>query len=158
MSKNKNPDHSSNTYSSDRVIGWREVVILPQLGIDKIKAKIDTGARSSALHAFNIVEFQRNGKDFIRFQVHPVQRDRITTVTSEAELLEYRKVRNSGGGVQLRPVIMTEIKLGQSSWAIELTLTNRDVMGFRMLLGRQAVRNKFLIDPGRSFLQSRRKR
>ena len=158
MSKNKNPDHSSNTYSSDRVIGWREVVILPQLGIDKIKAKIDTGARSSALHAFNIVEFQRNGKDFIRFQVHPVQRDRITTVTSEAELLEYRKVKNSGGGVQLRPVIMTEIKLGQSSWAIELTLTNRDVMGFRMLLGRQAVRNKFLIDPGRSFLQSRRKR
>ena len=158
MSKNKNPDHSSNTYSSDRVIGWREVVILPQLEIDKIKAKIDTGARSSALHAFNIVEFQRNGKDFIRFQVHPVQRDRITTVTSEAELLEYRKVKNSGGGVQLRPVIMTEIKLGQSSWAIELTLTNRDVMGFRMLLGRQAVRNKFLIDPGRSFLQSRRKR
>ena len=158
MSKNKNPGHSSNTYSSDRIIGWREVIILPQLGIDKIKAKIDTGARSSALHAFNIREFKRDGKDFIRFQVHPLQRDRITTVTSEAELLEYRKVRNSGGVAQLRPVIMTEIKLGESSWAIELTLTNRDVMGFRMLLGRQAVRNRFLIDPGRSFIQSRRKR
>lgn len=158
MSNNKNRDYSSNTSSSDRVIGWREVVILPQLGIDKIKAKIDTGARSSALHAFNIVEFKRDGKDFVRFQVHPKQRDRLTTVTSEAELLEYRKVRNSGGGVQLRPVIMTEIKLGENSWSMELTLTNRDVMGFRMLLGRQAVRNKFLIDPGRSFLQSRRKR
>ena len=158
MSKNKSSNHSSNISSFDRVIGWREVVVLPQLGIDKIKAKIDTGARSSALHAFDIVEFQRDGKKFIRFQVHPVQRDRITTVTSEAELLEYRKVRNSGGVAQLRPVIITEIKLGESSWAIELTLTNRDVMGFRMLLGRQAVRNRFLIDPGRSFLQSRRKR
>lgn len=157
MSKNQTPNHSSNRYSSARVIGWREVVILPQLGIDKIKAKIDTGARSSALHAFNIREFKRDGKDFVRFQVHPLQRDREFTVTSEAELLEYRKVRNSGGVAQLRPVIMTEIKLGESSWAIELTLTNRDVMGFRMLLGRQAVRNKFLIDPGKSFLQSRRK-
>ena len=158
MSKNQNPDHSSNTYSSARIIGWREVVILPQLGIDKIKVKIDTGARSSALHAFNIREFKRDGKDLIRFQVHPLQRDRAFTVTTEAELLEYRKVRNSGGVAQLRPVIMTEIELGGYSWSIELTLTNRDVMGFRMLLGRQAVRNKFLIDPGRSFLQSRRKR
>ena len=158
MSKNQNQNYLSNTSNSPKVIGWREVVVLPQLGIDKIKVKIDTGARSSALHAFNIREFKRDGKDFVRFQVHPLQRDRITTVTSEAELLEYRKVRNSGGVAQLRPVIMTEIKLGDSSWSIELTLTNRDVMGFRMLLGRQAVRNKFLIDPGRSFLQSRRKR
>ena len=158
MSKKQNTDYYPNKDSSERVIGWREVVVLPQLGIDKIKVKIDTGARSSALHAFNIREFKRDGKDLVRFQVHPLQRDRITTVTSEAELLEYRKIRNSGGGDQLRPVIITEVKLGESSWKIELTLTNRDVMGFRMLLGRQAVRNKFLIDPGRSFLQSRRKR
>ena len=158
MSKKQNADYYLSKYSSDRVIGWREVAVLPQLGIDKIKVKIDTGARSSALHAFNIREFKRDGKDFVRFQIHPLQRDRNTTVTSEAELLEYRKVRNSGGAAQLRPVIITEIKLGENSWSIELTLTNRDVMGFRMLLGRQAVRNKFLIDPGRSFLQSRRKR
>ena len=139
------------------IIGWREVITLPQLGIEKIKAKIDTGARSSALHAFNIKELQREGKQIIQFQVHPVQRDNKTTITSEAELLEYRKIRNSGGIAQLRPVIKTEVNLGGQSWTIELTLTNRDVMGFRMLLGRQAVRNKFLVDPGRSFLQSRRK-
>ena len=157
MSKNQNLNYSSDTYSSARVIGWRENVVLPQLGIEKIKVKIDTGARSSALHAFNIAEFKRDGKDLIRFQVHPLQRDRALTVSTEAELLEYRKVRNSGGVAQLRPVILTEIRLGESSWSIELTLTNRDVMGFRMLLGRQAVRNKFLIDPGRSFLQSRRR-
>ena len=158
MSKKQNTDYYPDKDSSERVIGWREVVVLPQLGIDKIKVKIDTGARSSALHAFNIREFKRDGKDLVRFQVHPLQRDRDTTITSEAELLEYRKIRNSGGVAQLRPVIITEVKLGESSWKIELTLTNRDVMGFRMLLGRQAVRNKFLIDPGRSFLQSRRKR
>ena len=159
MSKNQKPNYLFNTSASDstKIIGWREAIALPQLGIDKIKVKIDTGARSSALHAFDLVEFKQDGKDLIRFQVHPLQRDRTVTVTAEAELLEYRKVRNSGGVAQLRPVIMTEIELGGQSWAIELTLTNRDVMGFRMLLGRQAVRNRFLIDPGRSFLQSRRK-
>ena len=154
----QNRNYLYSTSESVRIIGWREVVVLPQLGIEKIKAKIDTGARSSALHAFNISEFKRDGKDLIRFQVHPLQRDRAFTITSEAELLEYRKVRNSGGAAQLRPVIITQIELGDRSWSIELTLTNRDVMGFRMLLGRQAVRNRFLIDPGRSFLQSRRKR
>lgn len=148
-------------YHSDsqslETIGWREVITLPQLGIEKIKAKIDTGARSSALHAFDVRQLQREGKQIIQFQVHPVQRDNKTTMIAEAELLEYRKVRNSGGIAQLRPVIKTEVNLGGQSWTIELTLTNRDVMGFRMLLGRQAIRNKFLVDPGRSFLQSRRK-
>lgn len=130
---------------------------LPQLEIGKIKAKIDTGARSSALHAFNIRELSVEGKQIIRFQVHPLQRDSKTTITAEAELLEYRRIRNSGGVAQLRPVIKTNIKVGEQIWAIELSLTDRDVMGFRMLLGRQAVRNKFLVDPGRSFIQSRRK-
>ena len=136
------------------IIGWRETIALPQLGIERIKAKIDTGARSSALHAFHIHQDTHNGKQIVRFQVHPQQRNSKITVTTEAELLEYREVRNSGGIANLRPVILTEVQLGRHKWQIELTLTNRDVMGFRMLLGRQAVRGKFLVDPGKSFIQS----
>ncbi|MBE9127317.1 MULTISPECIES: ATP-dependent zinc protease [unclassified Coleofasciculus] len=136
------------------IIGWRERITLPELGITDIKAKIDTGARSSALHAFDVETFQRNGKMIVRFKVHPYQRDTHRTVTAEAELLEQRQVRNSGGHSQLRPVIQTMVELNGRRWQIELTLTNRDVMGFRMLLGRQAVRKRFLVDAGRSFLQS----
>ena len=156
MSSSKKND-SSGSNLSNKIIGWREHVALPQLKIGKIKAKIDTGARSSALHAFNIRELLVEGKRIIRFQVHPRQRDSKETITAEAELLEYRKIRNSGGVAQLRPVIKTNIEVGKQVWAIELSLTDRDVMGFRMLLGRQGVRNKFLVDPGRSFIQSRRK-
>jgi hypothetical protein len=134
------------------IIGWREILILPELGISAIKAKIDTGARSSALHAFHIEKVTKKGKDLVKFQVHPYQRNSQITITTEAELLEYREVTNSGGHTQLRPVIKTIVKLGHQSWPIELTLTNRDVMGFRMLLGRQAVRHRFLVDPGGSFL------
>jgi hypothetical protein len=139
-------------YQKLAIIGWREMLVLPELGISEIKAKIDTGARSSALHAFHIEKIIKNGKNMVKFQVHPYQRDSHTTITSEAELLEYREITNSGGHTQLRPVIKTIVKLGHQSWPIELTLTNRDVMGFRMLLGRQAVRKKFLVDPGGSFL------
>lgn len=157
MSKIRPQKFDPNFSSSQQVIGWRENVALPKLNIPIIKAKIDTGARSSALHAFNIRELELNGSRIIQFQVHPRQRDNQTTVIAEAELLEYRKIRNSGGIAQLRPIIKTQIELGKQIWAIELSLTDRDVMGFRMLLGRQAVRNKFLVDPGKSFLQSRRK-
>ena len=136
------------------IIGWRETIALPQLGINKIKAKIDTGARTSVLHAFHIKMSDHNGQKIVHFQVHPIQRNAKTTLTAEAELLEYREVKNSGGVAQLRPVILTEVELGTEKWKIELTLTNRDVMGFRMLLGRQAVRGKFLVDPGKSFIQS----
>lgn len=136
------------------IIGWRETIALPELGISQIKAKIDTGARSSALHTFHVEEFRRDGKKMLRFQVHPYQRNSRQTVTTEAELLEYRQIRNSGGHAQLRPVVLTTVELGGQQWQIELTLTNRDVMGFRMLLGRQAIRHHFLVDPGKSFLQS----
>lgn len=134
------------------VIGWREWLNLPELGIRQIKAKIDTGARSSALHAFHIQQLQDNGKKIIRFEVHPYQRNSHHTVTAEAELLEWREVRNSGGVAQVRPVIQTKVELGGQQWLIELTLTNRDVMGFRMLLGREAIRKRFLVDSGRSYL------
>jgi hypothetical protein len=133
------------------VIGWREWLDLPELGIKTIKAKIDTGARSSALHAFHVEAFERDRQNMVRFQVHPKQRNNYT-ISTEAELLEWRQVRNSGGQTQLRPVIRTTVKLGSQQWAIELTLTNRDVMGFRMLLGREALRKRFLVNPGRSYL------
>lgn len=135
-------------------IGWRETVALPQLSIPEIKAKIDTGARSSALHAFHVRQFQQHGQDMVSFQVHPYQRDSHYTVTTSALLLKYTNVKNSGGHVQRRPVIKTIVELGGKQWEIEMTLTNRDSMGFRMLLGRQSVRGLFLVDPGRSFLLS----
>lgn len=135
-------------------IGWREWVALPDLGLTEIKAKIDTGARSSALHAFDIEAFSRSGKEMVRFKVHPYQDDTSRVVVAKAELLDWRQVRNSGGQTQLRPCVSTPVALGGQSWAIELTLTNRDEMGFRLLLGRQALRDRFLVDPGRSFLQS----
>lgn len=138
---------------SAQIIGWREWLSLPELGITQIKAKIDTGARSSALHAYDIEEIPPQGdRPRIRFKVHPQQRDTMTVVTAQADVLDRREVRNSGGKAELRYVIVTPVQLAQQQWPIELTLTNRDVMGFRMLLGRQAVRGRFLVDPGNSYL------
>jgi hypothetical protein len=144
------------------IIGWREHLALPGLGIQEVKAKIDTGARSSALHAFDVEIFTDQGKQMVSFKVHPYQRDSHHTVATVAELLDQRLVRNSGGQATIRPVILTTVELNSAAasgekshrWLIELTLTNRDVMGFRMLLGRQAVRQRFLVDAGRSYLHS----
>ncbi|MCT7984138.1 ATP-dependent zinc protease [Laspinema sp. A4] len=136
------------------VMGWREWVSLPELGIEKIKAKIDTGARSCAIHAFDIESFNQQGKHLVRFKVHPYQRDSIQTITTVSPLVDARQVRNSGGQAELRLVIVTQLEILGYQWPIELTLTNRDVMGFRMLLGRQALRHRFLVDPGKSFLLS----
>ncbi|MGI0479475.1 ATP-dependent zinc protease [Geminocystis sp. CENA526] len=136
------------------LIGWRESLALPTLGIDKINAKIDTGARTSALHAFHIKIHKENDRDMVKFQVHPIQRNSHISIECIAPLIEYRHVTNSGGHTQLRPVIQSTVKLGDYQWNIELTLTNRDAMGFRMLLGRQAVKNRFLVDCGKSFIYS----
>lgn len=134
------------------VIGWREWVDLPGLGIKRVKAKVDTGARSSCLHAFDLEPFTRRGRDWVRFQVHPIQRNNKKTIAVEAAVLEYRSVRSSSGKASLRPVIVTEVKLMDRVVPVEMTLANRDVMGFRMLLGREAVRRRFLVDPGKSYL------
>lgn len=136
------------------VVGWREWVGLPGLDIGAIKAKIDTGARSSSLHAYDMKRFRRRGVSMIRFKVHPLQRDFRTVVESEAKLVDLRKVRSSSGAQTLRPVIVTPLELGGRSWEIEVTLVRRDEMGFRMLLGRQALRGQVLVDPGGSFLVS----
>jgi hypothetical protein len=136
-------------------IGWREWVAMPELSIPRIKVKVDTGARSSALHAFEVRKLRRNGETWVRFKVHPLQRDTERTVEASAPIVDERWVRSSSGRLTLRPVIETTVVLGERSWAIELTLVRRDLMGFRMLLGRQAVRRRFVVDPGRSFLAGR---
>lgn len=133
-------------------VGWREWIALPELGIAAIKPKIDTGARSSSLHAFNMETFDRGGAVWVRFDIHPLQRDVAVSVRAEARVIEYRHVRSSSGHQTLRPVIRTAMSLGGRRWNVELTLAARDEMGFRMLLGREAVRGRFVVDPGRSYL------
>lgn len=133
------------------MLGWREWAALPELGIGRIKVKVDTGARSSALHAFDVVREERAGETWVRFKIHPVQRDARETIEARARLVDEREVRSSTGRATLRPVIETRIVIGGEAWPIEITLVRRDLMGFRMLLGRQAVRRRFLVDPGRSF-------
>lgn len=137
------------------VIGWREWIALPELGIDRIKAKVDTGARSSSLHAYDFRRFRRGGISWVRFRVHPVQRNHRVTVEAEARVIGQRKVRTSSGHDSLRWVVETDAMIGGERWPIEITLTRRDSMGFRMLLGRQAVRGHFMVDPGRSFINGK---
>ncbi len=136
-------------------IGWREWLALPDLGIERIKVKVDTGARSSALHATELERFRRRGRSWVRFRVHPEQRTTRLEVIAEAPLADHRLVRSSSGKASLRPVIETTAQLGDFTWPVEVTLVNRDVMGFRMLLGRSAVRRRFLVDCGRSFRGAR---
>jgi hypothetical protein len=138
--------------SSLKTIGWREWVVLPGMGRAAIKAKVDTGARSSSLHAFNVRVERRRGVDIVLFELHPLQRSDRRKIRAEAPLVEMRKIRSSDGHESLRPVIETEIELMGERWPIELTLATRDTMGFRMLLGRQAIRSGFVVDAGRSFL------
>jgi hypothetical protein len=137
------------------VIGWREWVTLPDLAVPRIKVKVDTGARSSSLHAFDLVWEERGDESWVRFNVHPRQRKRRPAITAEARVVDRRVVRNPGGRTETRPVIVTMVAWGGHEWPVELNLTSRDEMGFRMLLGRQAVRGRFVVDPGRSFLGGR---
>ena len=141
-----------------KIIGWREWVKLPDLGVARIKAKIDTGARTSALHAFRITPFSKYGAAYVRFVLHPLQRRKTPEVPCVALVIDQRHVTDSSGRAEERYVIRTTLKLGKSVWPVELTLTNRDQMGFRMLIGRQAVRRRSLVDPSRSFVTRKRKK
>ncbi len=134
------------------LIGWREWVALPELSEVPVKAKIDTGARTSALHAFDMKVAERDGTVLASFEVHPVQRSSAFSSRVEVPVASYRRVRSSTGHSELRPVIRTPIRLGGRQFFIDVTLTSRDEMGFRMLLGRAAVRRRYWVDPGRSYL------
>jgi len=140
------------------VIGWREWVKLPDLGKFNIKVKVDTGARSSALHAFDLEEFTHLGKPWVRFKTHPRQRSDDKIIEAEAPILDYRKIRSSTGNQTKRPVIITNVLLLGVAWPVELTLVDRASMGFRMLLGRQAVRGRFVVDSGGSYYGGKPKR
>ncbi len=139
-------------------MGWREWVQLLDFSSVKIKAKIDTGARTSAVHAEEIKIFRRKGKRKVRFLLFPKQNSRERAVHVEADLLDKRTIRSSVGHETHRPVIMVNLRIGEYQMPIELTLVNRDIMGFRMLIGRQAIRRLFLVDPGKSFLVGKKKK
>lgn len=139
---------------SNTLTGWREWVSLPDLGVPWIKAKIDTGARSSALHAHHTHEFERDGEPWVRFDVRPWQ-DTHDLVPAELPIFDRREVRSSSGHAQSRLVVLIDVVLVGRRVTAEVSLSNRDEMGFRMLIGREALTQGFVVDPGRSFLGGR---
>ena len=140
------------------IMGWREWIAMPDLGIPHLKAKIDTGARSSSLHALDIETFHADDEIYVRFKVHPVQRSEQRAIQCEAKVHDVRSVRSSTGEVTNRFVIVTPIHWKRQLWKVELTLADRSQMGFRLLIGREAVRGRALVNPGQSYFGGRPKR
>lgn len=136
-------------------IGWREWVGFPEWGIPHIKAKVDTGARTSSLHVEDLEWFDRAGSRWVRFSVRPWQRSSKDVVIAETKVQNTRDIKSSSGTVDRRPVIQVRISVASHTFGAELTLTNRDAMGFRMLLGREAIRRRFVVDPGTSYVGGR---
>ena len=138
-------------------LGWREWVALPDLGLHAIKTKIDTGAKTSALHAYYTEPYQLDGVDMVKFLIHPIQKNSDCHVECHAPISDYREITDSGGHKEMRYVIESNIVVGSQQWSIELTLTNRDTMRFRMLLGRRAMQNRVIVNPDASFLHGKLK-
>ncbi|MDH5547845.1 MAG: 30S ribosomal protein S6--L-glutamate ligase [Gammaproteobacteria bacterium] len=134
------------------VVGSEEWCSFPGLGVPAIKVRVDSGAKTSSIHAFNIHSFKRDGRNWVSFDIHPLQHNRKVTVRTEAPVIDRRIIKSSSGQTDKRYVINTTMGIGGQSWVIELTLANRDTMGYRMLLGREAMENRVLVDPSESFL------
>lgn len=134
------------------ILGSEEWCSFPELGIPAIKARVDSGAKTSALHAVNIAPFVKNEVNWVKFDINPIQNNQKTVIHCEALLIDKRIVKSSSGFREQRYVIQTNINIGNESWAIEMTLTNRDSMGFRMLLGREAMSGRILVDPEQKYL------
>jgi hypothetical protein len=137
------------------LVGWREWVALPELGVPAIKAKVDTGARSSSLHTLDMEIFDRDGVDWVRFHVQPLRRYRKIAFEGEAPVVDYRNVRDSGGHTTRRPYIRTRLEMGGHSWQIDINLTERGDLLFPMLLGRVALQRRCHVDPASSYLLGR---
>ncbi len=133
------------------IVGSQEWCSFPALNIPAIKARVDSGAKTSSLHAFNIQPFKRNSEPWVSFEVHPIQNDRKTSVRCESPIVDRRHVRSSSGSSEKRFVILSTVVIGGHAWEIEVTLNNRDSMGYRMLLGREAMKGRMLVDPASSF-------
>lgn len=142
---------------SKYLLGWREWVTLPDLGVPRLKCKVDTGARTSSLHAFYLEDFQENGRRRVRFGLHPVQGSTDEVIDCIADVIDEREVCDSGGHREMRLVIVTPVTIGPWTWPVELSLTNRDTMLFRMLLGRSAMNGRFLVNPESSFLAGKQR-
>lgn len=140
------------------IAGWREWGQLPDLGLEKIKVKLDTGAKTSALHAFDLSTFTHMGAEWLRFDVHPFQDNDNITHTCTCPIVDYRWITSSTGHSQKRFIIQTTLKLGEYSSLIDISLANRDEMGFRMLIGRNALKGQILVDSSHSFLLSHQSR
>lgn len=135
-----------------RIIGWREWIALPTFEVPWIKVKVDTGARTSAIHAHRLERYYAGGVLHVRFVVCPFPTDERRRVSVDCAVIDEREVRSSSGEVEARLVIRTDVTLRGLTFPIEATLARRDPMGFRMLLGREAIRGRFLVDPDQSFL------
>ncbi|MGN0065877.1 MAG: ATP-dependent zinc protease [Nocardioides sp.] len=145
------PDTDPRPDEPPTVVGWREWVALPAMGVDWVKAKIDTGARTSSLHAFDQRVEDRDGEAWVRFSVHPWQSTDDDAVEICLPIADVREIRSSSGHAEQRYVVLTEMALAGRTVEVELTLSRRDDMGFRMLVGREALRQGFLVDPGESY-------
>jgi hypothetical protein len=137
--------------SEHTILGWREWICLPSLHLVPLKAKIDTGAKTCALHAFYVEPFVREARAWVRFGIHPRLRHRNAVVHCEAPLVDRREVMDSGGHRELRCVIDTELQLGHQRFRAQVTLTDRETLQYRMLIGRNALRGRFLVDSTRSY-------
>ena len=134
------------------ILGSEEWCSFPEIGIPAIKARVDSGAKTSALHAINIAPFLKAEENWVKFDINPIQNNLKTVIHCEAKLIDKRIVKSSSGFREQRYVIQTNINIGNDTWPIEMTLTNRDSMGFRMLLGREAMSGRILVDPEQKYL------